>query len=254
MHPLISAETFPSIHLTPVTPMKRFTNLTSNLRALFGFLRVLTVIGGFAILLSVVLDFTILPRFGGTSSVGMTMGEVALRADPAAIELSTPGATPGALTLKSVRATVLAKPGPQDTALRTLLLQSTVPYLLVMIVTAYVLCTALRQLCGNWEAGDMFCEENLRLVRRIGLTLVVSSLVKAVLSVWTAAVVGVFLRSHVNIGGGLKLFDFAGHTAFEPPAGTLSIPAGLVIGCLVLMLTAAFRQGLKLKAENDLTV
>jgi hypothetical protein len=29
---------------------------------------------------------------------------------------------------------------------------------------------------------------------------------------------------------------------------------GLIIGCLVLMLSEAFRQGLALKTENDLTV
>ncbi len=234
--------------------MKRFTNLPANLRALFGFLRVITIAGGFFAVLSVIFDFTILPRLGADSSVGMTMGEVALRADPVASELHTPGAKPGALMLKSVRATLVAKPGSQDAALRAVLLQSVVPYLLVMIVTAYVLCTALRKLCGNWETGDMFNEENLKLVRRIGLTLIVSSLIKAVLAIWNAAVVGVFLSTQVTIGGGLKPLEFAGRTAFDPPAGVLSIPAGLVIGCLVLMLAAAFRQGLTLKAENDLTV
>ena len=234
--------------------MKRFTNLPANLRALFGFLRVLTIAGGLFAILGVTLDLIILPRFGAHTGTSMTMGEIALRADPAAIELSTPGAKPGTLVLKSVRATLQAKPGSQDVALRSTLLQSTVPSLLILIVTAYVLFTALRRLCGNWEVGDMFNEENLGLVRRIGLTLVISSLANAVLAVWTSVVVGVFLRNHVNIGGGLKLLEFAGRTPFEPPAGLMSIPVGLVIGCLVLMLTAAFRQGLKLKNENDLTV
>jgi len=234
--------------------MKRFTNLPANLRALFGVLRVLTIIGGFFAILSVCMNFTILPHYGADSSVDMTMGEVALSVDPAAIQLTTAGAKPNALVLKSVRATLQAKPGSKDTALRSTLLQCTVPYLLVGIVTAYVLFTALRRLCGNWEVGDVFNEENLRLVRRIGLTLVVSSLVKAALAVWGAAVVGAFLSSQVSIGGGLKLLQFAGRTPFEPPAGIMSIPVSLVTGCLVLMLTAAFRQGLKLKAENDLTV
>lgn len=234
--------------------MKRFTNLSSNLRALFGFLRVLAIAGGFFAVLGVTLDLLILPRFGAHSGMAMTMGEVALRADPAAIELSTPGAKPGALVLKSMRATLQAKPGSQDAALRVLLLQTTVPSLLVLIVTSYVLFTALRRLCGNWEVGDMFNEENLGLVRRIGLTLVISSLVNAVLALWTAAMVGGFLSKNVTLGGGLKLLEFAGRTPFEPPAGIMSIPGGLVTGCLVLMLARAFRQGLKLKAENDLTV
>lgn len=234
--------------------MKRFTNLTSNLRALFGFLRVLTIIGGFFAIFLVVMDLTILPRYGTGSSVGTTMGEVALRADPAAIELTTPGAKPGALVLKSVRATLVAQPGAKDQELRLALLQSTVPSVLVTIVTAYMLFTALRRLCGNWEVGDMFNEENLVLVRRIGRVLVVSSLVNAALAVWSAAIVGRFLHDHVSIGGGLKLLEFAGRTPFESPVGILPVAHGLVIGCLVLMLAAAFRQGLKLKAENDLTV
>ena len=234
--------------------MKRFTNLPANLRVLFGFLRGLTIVGGVLALMGVIMDFAVLPRFGAGGSIGVMMGEVALRANPDAIELNTPGARPGALTLKGMRASLRAQPGGEDKVVRAILLQSTVPSLLVTIVTAYVLFTALRRLCGNWEAGDMFSDENLRLVRRIGLTLVISSLVNAVLAVWTSAVVGVFLRSHVSIGGGLKWLDFAGTTPFDPPAGIMSIPSGLVIGCLVLMLTAAFRQGLKLKAENDLTV
>lgn len=234
--------------------MKRLTNLPANLRAFFGFLRILTVIGGVLALAGVIFDFAVLPRFGADGSIGMTMGDVALRADPAAIALSTPGAKPGALALNSVRGTLQARPGSQDAALRSMLLQSTVPSLMVTIVTAYVLFTALRQLCGNWGRGDMFSEENVRLVRRIGFTLVISSVANALLAIWTSAVVGSFLRSQVSIGGGLKLFEFAGTTPFDPPAGLLSVPSGLVIGLLVLMLTAAFRQGLKLKAENDLTV
>ncbi len=234
--------------------MKISNNLPGNLRALFGFLRVLTIAGGFFAILAVVFDFALLPRFGASSGVGMTMGEVSLRADPASIELSTSGAKPGALVLRSVRATLVAEPGSGDGALRAMLLQSAVPYLLVMIVTAYVLCTALRKLCGNWEVGDMFNEENLSLVRRIGFTLIFSGVAKAVLALWNAAIVGMFLRNHVTFGGSLKPLDFAGQTPFEPPAGVLSIPAALVIGCLVLMLVAAFRQGLNLKTENDLTV
>jgi len=234
--------------------MKRFANLTSNLRALFGFLRILTIAAGCMAILALIFDFTILPRFGADSSVGMTMGEVGLRADPAAIALSTPGAKPGALVLKSVRATLEAKPGSKDAALRSTLLQCTMPSLLVTIVTSYMLFTALRRLCGNWEVGDMFNEENFGLVRRIGRILVISSLLNAALALWSSAMVGAFLRSHVSIGGGLKLLEFSGRTPFQPPVGILSIPHGLVIGCLVLMLAAAFRQGLKLKAENDLTV
>jgi hypothetical protein len=234
--------------------MKRFTNLPANMRAFFGFLRVVTIVTGFLMIPAIIVNLTILPHYGMDSIAGMTMGDVTLRADPAVLELTTPGAKPGALVLKTVRAGLLAKPGSGDGALRAVILKSTVPYMLVTIVTAYLLFTALRKLCGNWEVGDMFSEENFGLVRRIGLTLVISSLVKAALAVWTAAVVGGFLSRHVTIGGGLKAFDFAGITAFEAPSSLLSIPAGLIIGCLVLMLAAAFRQGLNLKTENDLTV
>jgi hypothetical protein len=233
--------------------MKRLTNLAANLRSLFGLLRIITIAAGFFAFWYMVFDFTILPRFEVGVGAAMTMGEVVLRADPAAVELSVPGTKPGTMELGPVRATLRAKPS-QNAAVRAALLQTAVPSLLVTIVTAYLLFTALRQLCGNWEAGDMFNAENLGLVRRIGLTLVVSSLVNAVLAVWASVVVGAFLHDHVTIGGGLKLLHVSGQTPFQPSAGIVSIPGGLITGSLVLMLTAAFRQGLKLKAENDLTV
>ena len=236
--------------------MKQFNNLTSNLRAFFGFLRLMTIVTGLFAILGVILELVILPAPGAGQSggVNVTMGEVALQVDPAASELNIPGTQPRVMTLQSMRATLLARPGSPDPALRSAILQCTLPSMLVAAVTAYVLFTTLRQLCGNWEEGDMFSEENVRLVRRIGLTLVISSLVNALLILWSSAVVGNFLHTHVNIGHGLKLIEFGGQIPFTPPAGIMSVPCGLVVGCLVLALTAAFRQGLKLKAENDLTV
>lgn len=234
--------------------MKLLTNLPGNLRALFGFLRIVTIATGFFWMLNLVFGFVVLPHFGADGSVGMAVGEVVLQVDPQAIQLKSANAKPDALTLKTVRATLHANPGGQDAALRSTLLQTTVPFMLVMTVTAYVLFTALRRLCGNWEVGDVFNEENLQLVRRIGMTLVISSLMNAVLAVWAAATMGAFLHDHVTIGAGLRLFEFGGLTPFDLPAGVMSIQTGLITGCLVLMLTAAFRQGLKLKAENDLTV
>ena len=65
--------------------MKRFTNLPANLRVLFGFLRGLTIVGGVLALMGVIMDLAVLPRFGAGGSIGVTMGEVALRANPDAI-------------------------------------------------------------------------------------------------------------------------------------------------------------------------
>ena len=65
---------------------------------------------------------------------------------------------------------------------------------------------------------------------------------------------GMFLRDQVVMTGGLKLSEFGRLALFDLPVGVMPIQTGLITGSLVLMLTEAFRQGLNLKTENDLTV
>jgi len=128
----------------------------------------------------------------------------------------------------------------------------------VLIVFSYVLFTSLRNLCANLERGDVFNEENLRLVRRIGGYLIAYSLIGAGLEMWGSYILGGYFSQHVVLTGLKTSFQFPNGAGalqfFNRSAGLLTTQGGLLVGCLVLVVAEAFRQGLKLKTENDLTV
>ena len=233
--------------------MRIFSNLPGNLRALFGFLRFTTIITGFLWVLAVIFHGPLLWRLIPASSLTIAIGQVALQLPPQSTESKPTNARPVMLSVHSpLRGTVTADLGGRDFTLQTKLMLTIYPAMAVLIVTSYLLFTALRKVCANLEAGQVFTEENHELVRRVGRVLVVSSLVNGALSVWASVLMSAYLREQARLENGLQ---FAGVTmVFDLPTGPLSIQTGLIVGCLVLMLTAAFRQGLKLKAENDLTV
>lgn len=231
--------------------MKLFTNLPGNLRALFGFLRILTLLTAFSWLGGAIFFSPLLGRWLPERNFHITMGDVALKAAPDSIRLKEDTGKADSLRLRNLRGSLRANFSTRSEPLQARLAMSIIPAALVVFITSYLLFTALRNLCAQLEAGQVFTEQNLLLVRRIGLVLVVSSVANAILSVWAAFIMSTYLNAHAVLGNGL---EFAGQVAFELPTGPLSIPAGLIIGSLVLMVTEAFRQGMKLKAENDLTV
>ena len=57
-----------------------------------------------------------------------------------------------------------------------------------------------------------------------------------------------------GLGEALRLPAQAGALHFTLPPGSFSYAGGFVTGCLVLVISEAFRQGLVLKTESDLTV
>jgi len=65
---------------------------------------------------------------------------------------------------------------------------------------------------------------------------------------------GNYLAENAVLKAGLSFSKSASSVQFDLPQHLISNPGGLLVGCLVLMLTEAFRQGLALKTENDLTV
>ncbi len=236
--------------------MKILTNLPRLLRGLFGILRVVTIALGFFWLLAVSNSW-IIHRFGGESKMIVTVGEMSLPAADNKLGLSSDTAKQGSLALHSLRGTLQVDLASQDPALVSALRLTIIPSMAVIIIFSYILCTSLRILCANLECGDVFNEENLRLVRRIGGTLVVSSLACMALGIFGSAVMGNYFRTHVVLTGFAATLPFpSGAMAVQLnlPSGLLTNQGGLLTGCLVLVLAEAFRQGLNLKTENDLTV
>lgn len=238
--------------------MKIFTNLPGNLRALFGFLRIITMILAVFWICTLTYNTWIQNRVGHDAGLMAELGEITLPATPGAVGLSSDTAMPTSLKLQALRGTLQVDLASNDAALVSALRWSIIPTMAVLIVFSYVLFTSLRNVCANLERGDVFNEENLRLVRRVGTSLVVYSVIGAALRVWASYVLGGYFNQHVVMTGLKANLPFPGGPAtlnflsFTP--GLFTNQGGLLAGCLVLVVAEAFRQGLNLKTENDLTV
>jgi len=237
--------------------MKQFTNLPNNLRALFNLLRLLTIILAVFWTLTLGYNTWIQKRFGHDAHLMASIGEIALPAAPGAIGLSSNTSPAGTLNLKSLRGAIEVDLASQDDALASAVRQAIIPSVAALIVFSYVMFSALACVCGNLARGEVFNEVNLKLVRRIGLYLIAYSLVGAGLEVWASHVLGSYFHQHVVLTGLATNVPFAGGTGalhFGVPPALFTAQGGVLIGLLVLVVAEAFRQGLNLKTESDLTV
>lgn len=238
--------------------MKLLTKLPGRLRQLFGFLRIMTLVLAVFWAVALVLNFWIRDRTGHGAGLLSTVGEIALPAAPGAVGLGSNTAAPGALHLLALHGSLQVDLASNDRALVSAVLWSLVPSMLAMIAYAYLLFTALRDVCANLARGDVFNEENLRLVRRIGLLLIAYGVLGALLESWASVVLSGYFGPHVTLTGLGSALSFPGGGAsldfFRFAPGLMSSFGRLLVGVLVLVVAEAFRQGLLLKAENDLTV
>jgi hypothetical protein len=239
--------------------MKRFTNLAGNLRAVFSFLRFITVVMAAFWLLMFTFNVWIQRHYTDKPRVAFTFGEGYLLTEPNAVALSSDGARPGSLGLVNLRGALQVDLCSSDAALASAVLWSVVPVLAVATVFLWSLFDSLRSMCANIERGEVFSVRNLLLVRRIGWIFIGNSLVGFGTALWAAHLLGGYLSRHVALTGlkaGLQFPGGLGAVSFALPSDAIPFAGlgGLVIGCLVLVLSEAFRQGLELKAENDLTV
>lgn len=236
--------------------MKLFTNLPGNLRALFGFLRIMTVIMAVFWLLTLTFNPWVRSRFADSKLI-VTVGEITLPKAAEMIELTAKNAESGALALHNLRGTLQMDLCSKDAALVSALRWTMIPSMIVIIAFSWALFSSLRHVCANIEGGEVFSDRNLRLVRGIGVTLIVYSLVGTGLEIWASHVMGGYFSQHVVLTGLKTSLQFSGGSSalhFNLSPGLLSSQGGLVTGCLVLVVAQAFRHGLNLKTENDLTV
>lgn len=238
--------------------MKTSCKLPRMLRLLFGFLRVMTLIGAAFWICTLAYNTWIQSRMGHDAGLMAEVGEISLPTAPGAISLGSDTAMPGSLKLHSLRGTLQVDLANSDAALVSALRWSVIPAMTVLLVFSYVLFSALRNVCANLERGDVFNEENLRLVRRVGMSLIAYSLIGGVLEFWASHVLSDYFSQHVVLTGFKASFQFPNGSGalqfFKLSAGLFTNQGGLLAGCLVLVVAEAFRQGLKLKTENDLTV
>ena len=237
--------------------MKLFTNLPRVLHTLFSFLRIMTIIMAVFWVLTLAYNTWIQKHFGHDAKLIATVGEISLPNSQGKIGLDSDTASPGSLALHSLRGTLQVDLASQDAVLTSALRRAIIPPMAILIIFSYLLFTALRNLCGNLACGQVFNEENLRLVRRIGTNLIAYCLLSAGLEIWASHVLSGYFSQHVVLTGFQTSMPFtlgAGPLQFHVSAGLITTQGGILIGCIVLVVAEAFRQGLNIKTENDLTV
>ena len=247
--------------------MKIFPNLAGGLRFYFGLARALALV--FAAFWFLVLTFSPLLKqlFGDDPklmvSVGeallqtkanaksmITVGEARLQTEQNVVKLASDTAKPGSLAVASLRGSFQADLLSNDAALVAALRWTIYPCIAVFVAFTWMLFGSLRDVCANIDRGEAFSEQNLRVVKRVGLILIASSLAGFAVQLWASHAMGSYLTQHVVFSG----INDGGTVHFSLPGGLFPFEGGLVTGFLVLLLTEAFRQGLNLKTENDLTV
>ena len=129
--------------------------------------------------------------------------------------------------------------------------------MLALIGYGWLVCGALRRLCGNLNRGEVFSENNLRLIRRVGIIMIGYAVFGSLLTVWSAHVIDGYLDHRVTVTGIKMAAQFPaglGALHFSPKPGFSQEFDCLIIGSVVLLIAQAFRQGLALKTESELTV
>ena len=247
--------------------------LPHRLRLLFTALRLSCLIFGIVFIFILILGPALSRRLVGGSDaprIMVAIGEAMLPGSPTApaasgsgfeipdaasrvnvLTLDSDTAEPGSIEMAGLRGSLHLNLLSEDSELLWALHWNVFPVLL-SIGFAYFLFGKLRAICLNLERGEVFIDANFRLIRGIGWLLVWLNLAFLPAAIWADWTMTDYLATHVSLPAGF-LPDGTGSLAFET-AGEFPNLASLVTGLVVLMLSEAFRQGLALKAENDLTV
>ncbi len=188
----------------------------------------------------------------GDGRFTVSIDDIYLRADTQALGLDfkTSESTTGRVRLDSLQGNLSLDLFSNDRAMAAAAWLGFIPRITILFGLGWYLLGLLRDLCANFASGEVLSENNLKLIRRIGWTFVIVTFINIATKFWSNWVIGGYLKSHVLLtsGAGTRPMEIA------LSGGTFSALDDLITGLLVLVLCEAFRQGLALKAENDLTV
>jgi hypothetical protein len=226
--------------------MKTSINIAKCLRIFFGVTRTLTLL----LVVLVVLVYTLMTgihsKEGRPNYFPTVPPKLNLRLNEGAIELQTETSDPADIEIGKLEGTLKFNSYGRDPQLLTRVRWTTMPLLVIVLGSWFLLLGFLRRLCANIETGEMFSDNNLRLVRNIGLLLVISELVGDAMLLLSHHLLGSYLAQHATITG----IDANLQSEVISQLGI----SGIVTGLLVLLIAEAFRQGLALKKESELTV
>lgn len=236
--------------------MKTRPPLVRELRSLFGFIRWLMILWLIALPIAFMGDWK-----SSSQNWKSHYGSVDFNPDIAAFHADVgpqPKAADG-IRLRALTGTVLvsthAEGGKLIAATRVPVLVNRLTRVLILFAIAHLLW----RLCQAVERGEVFSLGNSRLVRWLGVALVVRPIIGLVFETWQRASVARYLEDHVRFDG-LRSIVTANDLAWWERAIDNAVRYGdfdftlFTTGLLVLVLAEVFRRGLALKQENDLTV
>lgn len=222
--------------------MKSSNFLIRGLRAFFGAMR-------WVILICVIFGFFICFMYPSRIFVP-AFETVGLSSDSASIRVILNSSNTDALVLRNLEGTlVLMHPSTGSEILSLARWAHLLPRFLEAGFTL-LLFHLLWRLCSNAEHGEIFSENNIKLVRTVGGLLIVYTLLFSLINAWSAYRIGRYVDEHVSIESIKSI-----HLSLRPSSFNFHLDAGLLVtGLLVLALAEVFRHGLALKQDTDLTV
>lgn len=230
-------------------------NLPENLRILFDVMRGITILSGIYLVAASTFNPWIQRNFVIAPQAPVEVGVVGLKFAQGPIELSTTDGNKGDLVLRNLRGPLVVNYASKDRALINRIRWVAIPTQILACALSYLLFTTLGQVCANIETREIFSDKNFLLLRRTGFLLLGMGVLKIISYSAGASVIGFFLSQHVSVSG---LSPGLGATVDWPDMGASMLGERLLAyfatgGC-VLLIAEAFRHGIALKVESELTV
>jgi hypothetical protein len=227
--------------------MKSTPTLVRTLRVLFGVSRIFCLIG------LVIVPFTaFIPAFP------LNFVSTTVRFNSPAADMISQDFHPasGTISLDSLEGHISVTEKAGTDALQQLKRQIA-PTLFITYLLWFAVTNLLWRVCRNIETGQVFVADNLKLLRWLGVWIIVCGVLMTIAINWEHAHVAVFVKQHATFGG-----LTVANSPNEHATGAARILGyawainytELITGLLLLALAEVFRQGLALKRESELTV
>jgi hypothetical protein len=228
--------------------------LARTLRRLFGGLRLLMVFG----LLASPFNFLVVPKLG-ENKPWFDVADIIVKVDTLPVQITRDSKTGGIVLGKLTAQLALVDADAAGRDFLALVRWTKFFSGFVIAVGALVIFDLLWRLCRNVERGEIFTEQNLRFVHRLGTALVIISVGSSVVETWNRYQLRTFVQQHFTFSGLQPFYantlggGFFGRVEDFIRTATLDVSM-LLVGLLVILLAEAFRQGLALQKEAELTV
>ena len=132
------------------------------------------------------------------------------------------------------------------------------PYIFAMLWlysgVTIMICDLFRRMFRSVEQRETFTPQTVKIVHKIGILFIVSALAGSLFLNLLESDLNRFAAKHIEVQGIVIGAISEGAVDRANLMFGLTGTTGVFVGLMVLALGEAFRQGLKLKEENDLTI